>query len=260
MADWNPALYTRFEDERTRPAAELLARVPLAAPRLAVDLGCGPGNSTALIAARYPDAAVIGLDTSPAMLESARARLPGLTFGLADAAAWTPERASDLIYANAVLQWLPDHASLLPRLFGLLAPGGVLAVQMPDNLAEPTHRLMREVAASGPWAAAIGDPAVAGRLGRMLEPAAYYDLLAPHAAAVDVWRTAYHHPMADAAAIVEWVSATGLRPFLDPLDADGKAAFLAAYGRAIDAAYPARSDGRRLLAFPRMFIVARKAP
>lgn len=260
MADWNPALYTRFEDERTRPAAELLARVPLDAPRLACDLGCGPGNSTALIAARFPDAEVLGLDSSPAMLESARARLPDLTFARADAATWVPERAPDLIFANAVLQWLPDHATLLPRLFGLLAPGGVLAVQMPDNLAEPTHRLMREVAAAGPWAATIGDPAVAGRLGRMLEPAAYYDLLAPLAAEVDVWRTAYHHRMADAAAIVDWVSATGLRPFLDPLQPGEKAGFLAAYTGAIDAAYTPRSDGQRLLAFPRVFIVARKAP
>jgi trans-aconitate 2-methyltransferase len=258
MADWNPALYTCFEDERTRPAAELLARVPLDAPVLAVDLGCGPGNSTALIAARYPDAEVIGLDTSPAMLESARARLSGLAFALADAATWVPERAPDLIFANAVLQWLPDHATLLPRLFGLLAPGGVLAVQMPDNLAEPSHRLMREVAGAGPWSAAIGDPAVAGRLGRMLEPTAYYDLLAPHAAEVDVWRTTYHHRMADAASIVDWVSATGLRPFLDPLDTDQKPRFLAAYERAIAEGYLPRSDGRRLLAFPRVFIVARK--
>ena len=257
MADWNPALYTRFEDERTRPAAELLARVSLDAQRLAYDLGCGPGNSTALIAARFPNTEVIGLDTSPAMLESARARLPNLAFAQADAGTWTPDRAPDLIYANAVLQWLPDHATLLPRLFGLLAPGGVLAVQMPDNLAEPTHCLMREVAGAGPWAGAIGDPAVAGRLGRMLEPAAYYDLLAPRAAEVDVWRTAYHHHMADAAAIVDWVSATGLRPFLDPLDPEERAGFVAAYTRAVDAAYPPRSDGQRLLAFPRVFIVAR---
>lgn len=258
MADWNPALYTRFEDERTRPAAELLARVPLEAPRFVYDLGCGPGNSTALIAARFPDAEVIGLDTSPAMLESARHRLPRLAFAQADAATWIPERAPDLIYANAVLQWLPDHPVLLPRLLGLLAPGGVLAVQMPDNLAEPSHRLMREVAGAGPWAEAIGDPAVAGRLGRMLEPAGYYDLLAPLAAEIDVWRTAYHHPMADAAAIVDWVSATGLRPFLDPLDPDQRAGFLAAYAAAIEAGYPPRADGRRLLAFPRVFIVARK--
>lgn len=259
MADWNPALYTRFEDERTRPAAELLARVPLDAPRLACDLGCGPGNSTALIAVRFPTAEVIGLDTSRAMLESARTRLPGIAFAEADAATWVPERAPDLIYANAVLQWLPDHAALLPRLFRLLAPGGVLAVQMPDNLSEPTHRLMRAVAAEGPWAAAIGDPAVAGRLGRMLEPAAYYDLLAPTADTVDVWRTAYHHRMDGARAIVDWVSATGLKPFIDPLAPDLKAGFLAAYEAAIDTAYPPRADGRRLLAFPRVFIVARKA-
>ena len=129
---------------------------------------------------------------------------------------------------------------------------------MPDNLAEPSHRLMREVAADGPWAAAIGDPAVAGRLGRMLEPAAYYDLLAPRAAEVDVWRTAYHHRMAGAAAIVDWVSATGLRPFLDPLVPKRRPASWSATTRAIDAAYPPRSDGQRLLAFPRVFIVAQR--
>lgn len=258
MTDWNPGLYARFEDERTRPAADLLDRVALEAPRLAYDLGCGPGNSTQLIVRRFPDAEVVGLDTSAAMLDSARQRLPALRFEIADAATWRPERAPDLIYANAVLQWLPDHPTLLPRLFGLLAPGGVLAVQMPDNLSEPTHRLMREVAADGPWAAAIGDPAVAGRLGRMLSVDGYYDVLAPLADEVDVWRTAYQHRMDDAEAIVGWVSATGLRPFIDPLSAELKAGFLEAYEREIDAAYAPRADGRRLLAFPRVFIVARK--
>ena len=259
MADWDPGLYTRFEDERTRPAADLLGRVALGAPRLCVDLGCGPGNSTALVAHRFPTAEVVGLDSSPAMLDAARRRLPALRFERADAATWTPARTPDLIYANAALQWVPDHPALLPRLFGLLAPGGVLAVQMPDNLAEPTHRLMREVAASGPWAAAIGDPAVAGRLGRMLTVDGYYDALAPLAAEVDVWRTAYQHRMDGARAIVDWVSATGLRPFLDPLPPDARGAFLAAYERAIEGAYPIRADGRRLLAFPRVFIVARRA-
>jgi trans-aconitate 2-methyltransferase len=258
VTDWNPGLYARFEDERTRPAADLLDRVALEAPRLAYDLGCGPGNSTQLIVRRFPDAEVVGLDTSAAMLDSARQRLPALRFETADAATWRPERAPDLIYANAVLQWLPDHPTLLPRLFGLLAPGGVLAVQMPDNLSEPTHRLMREVAADGPWAAAIGDPAVAGRLGRMLSVDGYYDVLAPLADEVDVWRTAYQHRMDDAKAIVDWVSATGLRPFIDPLSAELKAGFLEAYEREIDAAYAPRADGRRLLAFPRVFIVARK--
>ena len=259
MADWNPGLYTRFEDERTRPAADLLGRVALEAPRLAFDLGCGPGNSTELILRRFPQAEVVGLDTSEAMLDSARRRLPALRFATADATTWVPERAPDLIYANAVLQWVPDHPTLLPRLFGLLAPGGVLAVQMPDNLSEPSHCLMREVAADGPWAAAIGDPAVAGRLGRMLSPEGYYDALAPLAAEVDVWRTAYQHRMAGAQAIVDWVSATGLRSFVDPLSPDLKAGFLRRYEHLIDGAYPPRADGRRLLAFPRVFIVAKKA-
>src|SRR5262245_32190981 len=137
MADWNPALYSRFEDERTRPARELLARVVLDAPRLAYDLGCGPGNSTAPLTGRCPGAEVIGTDNSEAMLASARERLPGVAFEFSDIATWQPERAPDLIYANASLQWVLDHASVFPRLFDGLAPGGALAVQMPDNLDEP---------------------------------------------------------------------------------------------------------------------------
>ena len=255
MADWNPALYRRFEDERTRPAAELLARVPLQAPRLAVDLGCGPGNSTELIVQRFPDATVIGTDNSPAMVEAARQRLPAVSFELSDIAGWQPAEAPDLVYANASLQWVPDHERLLPRLLSTLAPGGVLAVQMPDNLDEPTHQLMRETAADARFAAAIGDT---DKLrARILPLAGYYDLLSP-LADVDVWRTAYQHPMDDAAAIVQWLRSTGLRPFLDPLAPALQAEYLADYQRRIDAAYPPRADGRRLLAFPRLFIVARR--
>lgn len=258
VTDWDPSLYARFEGERSRPAAELLARVALEAPRLVVDVGCGPGNSTALLARRFPAAELVGIDTSDAMLATARQRLPGATFAKADAATWVPDRAPDLVFSNAALQWVPDHASLLPRLFGLVAPGGVLAVQMPDNLAQPSHRLMREVAASGPWAGTIGDPAVAGRLGRMLSAEAYYDLLAGEAAEVDLWHTTYQHRLADARAIVDWVRATGLKPFVDPLSPDLATGFLAAYEGAIDGAYAVRADGARLLAFPRLFMVARR--
>lgn len=255
MTDWNPALYRRFEDERTRPAAELLARVPIESPRLAIDLGCGPGNSTELLAQRYPAARLIGTDNSPAMLDSARLRLPGIAFELSDIAQWVPDEPPDLLYANASLQWVPDHARLLPRLLSMLAPGGVLAVQMPDNLGEPSHVLMRETAADARFAPAIGE---ADKLrARVLAVAEYHDLLAP-LADVDIWRTTYHHRMADAAAIVEWVRGTGLRPFIDPLPPPLQARFLAEYQHRIDAAYPARADGVRLLAFPRLFIVARR--
>ncbi|MFT7772675.1 trans-aconitate 2-methyltransferase [Roseateles sp.] len=254
MKDWNPDLYRRFEDERTRPARDLLARVPLQAPRRVVDLGCGPGNSAELLVQRFPDAEVIGIDSSAAMLESARERLPGCRFELADIADWTPQDAPDLIYANASLQWVGDHERLLPRLLGLLAPGGVLAVQMPDNRDEPTHRAMRELAAQPPFAALIGD---ASRLRtELLGLDGYYDLLAPISASLDLWRTAYQHPMDSASRIVEWVRGTGLKPFVDPLPEPERTQFLADYEQRIASSYPQRADGRLLLAFPRLFFVA----
>jgi trans-aconitate 2-methyltransferase len=201
-------------------------------------------------------AGVVGLDNSPAMIEAARKRLPGVRFEFADISQWQPSRAPDLVYANAALQWVPDHAALFPRLFSLLAPGGVLAVQMPDNHQEPTHRAMREVAALPEFASTIGDPA------RLRPPMStiqqYYDYLARDAEEVDVWHTIYQHRMASPAAIVEWVSATGLKPFMAPLDDAQRKAYLADYERRIDVAYPVRADGKRLLAFPRMFIVAQR--
>lgn len=256
MLDWNPALYRRFEDERTRPAAELLARVPLTEAAHVVDLGCGPGNSTELLVQRFAGAAVVGTDNSEAMLASARERLPQARFECSDIATWQPEVPPDLIYANAALQWVPNHEALIPRLFAALAPGGVLAIQMPDNRQEPTHRLMREVAAEAPWAIAIGNADKLRTL--LLSIDGYYDLLAGDAAKVDVWRTAYHHPMASAAAIVEWVSGTGLKPFVDRLTPELRSSYLAEYEKRIATAYPPRSDGRLLLAFPRMFIVAQR--
>jgi trans-aconitate 2-methyltransferase len=258
MADWDPALYRRYEDERTRPARDLLARVPHEAPGRVVDLGCGPGNSTELLVARWPDAKVTGLDNSESMLGSARERLPSVDFVHADIATWRSARPVDVLYANAALQWVAEHRELLPRLMQQLAPGGALAVQMPDNLEEPSHRAMREVAKRAPFAAALGD--AAGERSRILAASEYYELLAPLAVSVDVWRTTYHHPMTSPAAIVEWLRGTGLRPFLDRLpDGALRADYLAEYERRIDKAYPAHADGKRLLAFPRIFLVAVKA-
>ena len=258
-SDWNPELYRRYEDERTRPARELLARVDLTEAKRVYDLGCGPGNSTELLVERFPGATVVGTDNSEAMLASARKRLPACQFELSDIAQWQPPAESDppdLIYANAALQWVPDHETLLPRLFASLAPGGVLAIQMPDNRDEPTHRLMREIATLDPWASTIGNAAMVRT--KILALNAYYDLLACDAAEVDVWRTAYQHPMDTPAAIVEWVRGTGLRPFVDPLSPAYREGFLAEYERRIALAYLPRSDRRLLLAFPRLFIVARR--
>jgi len=193
------------------------------------------------------------------MLESAAQRLPRVRFELADIASWeaAPDRP-DLIYANAALQWVPDHERLLPRLLSALAPQGVLAIQMPDSAEEPTNRLMRELAARDPWRGIIGDASRART--RLLRIEDYYDLLATESARVEVWHTIYQHPMASAAAIVEWVRATGLRPFVDPLPEPLRISFLAEYERGIDAAYRPRTDGQRLLAFPRLFIVAQARP
>ncbi len=254
LADtWNAQLYRRFERERTRPARDLLAAVALGAPSKIADLGCGPGNSTELLVERFPAADVLGIDSSDAMLADARTRLPAQRFELGDIATWQPASPPDLLFANASLQWVPQHAELVPRLFGLLAPGGALAFQVPDNRDEPSHRLMRETAAAGPWADKLTG---AGDRVRVLAASAYYDALAPRAASVEVWRTVYHHRMDTAAAIVEWVRSTGLQPFLAPLEDAERAAFLQAYEAGIAKAYPVRADGKRLLLFPRLFVVA----
>ena len=203
---------------------------------------------------RFPDAEVTGLDSSPDMIVAARARLPQLRFEVADISTWDAAGPFDAILANAVLQWLPDHAGLLPRLAAKLAPGGSLAIQMPDNLDEPAHRIMREVAADGPWAPKLA--AAASMRAEMGTPGWYYGLLRPHCARVDVWRTTYHHPLAGGAdGVVEWFKGSGLRPFLAPLDAGEQAGFLAEYRSRIAEAYPVLADGSVLLPFPRLFMV-----
>lgn len=254
MADWNPTLYARFADERARPVVDLLARVDLEAPRRIVDLGCGAGASTAPLVARWPTADVLGIDTSPAMLDKARAAVPGARFTQVDVAAWAPDTPVDLLFSNATLHWVPDHATLLPRLMGFLAPGGVLAVQIPDNLDEPSHALMREVAAEAPFADLLRD--AAGARAALLSFEETYDALAPAAAHVEIWRTTYVHPLAGPEAIVEMVSSTGLKPFVDPLPPDLRADYLARYGEKIAKAYRRCADGRVLFRFPRVFWVA----
>lgn len=250
---WSAKQYTMFEQQRTRPVRDLVAAIPTQHVRHAVDLGCGPGNSTEVLAQRFAGAQVSGLDSSEDMLVDARQRLPGLHFELADIAGWRAAEPVDVILANASLQWLTDHATLYPRLIEQLAPGGTLAVQTPDNLEEPSHRLARQVAAEGPWASKIGGVKHPDRHA----PRDYYQILAPHCSSVDVWRTTYLHPLAGGhQAVVEWFKGSALRPYLQKLDESEQAAFLDAYLSEIRSVYPALPDGTVLLPFPRLFIIA----
>lgn len=254
--DWSARQYVKFEDERTRPARDLLAAVPTREPRCVVDLGCGPGNTTELLLAAFPKAEITGIDSSPDMVVNARARLRGIGFEVADLTTWRPEPAApvDIIYSNAVFQWIAGHEAILPRLLHLLPAGGSLAIQMPDNLDEPSHAGMRAAAASGPWGPRL--KAAEGTRTPIATPAAYYAMLKPHAARVDIWRTVYHHPLDGIEGIVEWFKGSGLRPFLALLEEDERAGYLDAYRAFLADRYPVGPDGKVLLAFPRLFIVA----
>lgn len=252
---WSASQYVQFEDERTRPVRDLVNAIPTREARRVVDVGCGPGNSTEVLAARYPGAHVTGLDSDADMVAAARQRLAHIDFQLADASAWADAGPYDVILANAVFQWVPDHAALFPSLVQKLAPGGSLAVQMPDNLDEPPHLLMRETAMNGPWSPKL--TAAAGARTPLASERWYYELLKPHCSRVDVWRTIYQHPLAGgAAAVVEWFKGSGLRPFLAPLDDTEQAGYLRQYEAALANVFPAMADGTVLLPFPRVFIVA----
>ena len=247
MNDWNAGQYLKFEDERTRPARDLLAQVPLTEVRRAIDLGCGPGNSTELLVRRYPKAFVRGVDSSKDMLRQARKRLPNCDFVEGDLANWTPDEPVDLLFANAAYQWVPDHLNAICRVVETLATGGVLALQMPDNTREPSHVAMEHVAKRfGAGQGARVDLPTVG---------AYYDALRPLCRRVEIWHTIYNHSMAGPGAIAEWFRGTALRPFLAALDAERAREFVSAYINEIGLHYPMRADGQVLLRFPRLFVV-----
>jgi len=255
---WSAAQYTQFEAERSRPVLDLVAHIPTTLVRRAVDIGCGPGNSTEILKARFPAAQVTGMDSSEDMIAAARRRLPDVAFEIADIANWADPGPFDVILSNAALQWVPDHETLLPVLLAKLSPGGSLAVQVPDNHDEPAHRLMREVAAEGPWAGALAG--VLKSSGPRLGVDGYYRILRAQGATMDIWRTTYHHRLADGPkAVTEWFKSTGLRRYLGPLDEAEREGFLARYQAVIDKAYPPLPDGSVLLPFPRLFFIATRS-
>lgn len=250
---WNPGQYMKFGGHRLRPAIDLLARVDSERPETVFDLGCGPGNATRLLAERWPQARITGVDNSAAMLAQAAEDLPGLQWVEADLNGWTPDRRGDVVFSNAALHWLDDHELLFPRLMENLNPGGVLAVQMPGNHAAPSHTLIRE--AAGPWWNKI-EPVM--RPDPVADLAVYYDMLSPAAGRLDIWETVYFQALDGDNAAAEWLKGSALKPLLDALDEDEAEDFFAAYSALIGKAYPKRADGKTLYPFRRVFIVAKK--
>lgn len=252
---WNPEQYLRFADARLRPAIDLLARVPLHQPTQVFDLGCGAGNATRLLAERWPGARITGVDGSEPMLAKARKTWPEAQWVHADIASWVAPAPAEVIFSNAALHWLPDHAHLLPRLARMLAPGGVLAIQMPRNFAAPSHTAIAETVQAGPWKSRLqhllGCAPVA-------EPAACFDMLEPHVAELDIWESEYLHVLQGPDPVKEWTKGTWLKRFLDELEDPVEAArFEGDYACRVRQAYPPRADGRTLFPFRRLFIVAR---
>jgi trans-aconitate 2-methyltransferase len=289
MAGWNPDQYLKFSDERTQPCRDLASRIAVEHVRTAIDLGCGPGNSTQVLAERWPDAQITALDSDTAMINAAIESHPRGRWITGDIAKWaagkppneTAEKSAesaaakpaekadetaetavetdgelyDVVFSNAALQWLPDHATVYPQLFSHVAPGGALAVQIPSSFDRPAHRLLREMAASIGWRKWF--PTGRVRNWHAHDHEFYYDLLAPLASRVDVWQTEYFHVMPNAEAVVEWYRGTGMRPYLSAIGEDAdRDKFVAEYIEKIRAAYKPRPDGRILFPFLRIFLIA----
>ncbi len=251
MSTWDPGQYLKFADHRLRPVIDLLSRIPLEAPQTVYDLGCGPGNATKLLAERWQQARVTGIDGSAPMLDKARA-IKDIDWQLADVAQWQPAAPADVIFSNAALHWVDGHEALFPRLLKALRSGGVLAVQMPRQHLNPSHRILFDLAREARWSSLR--PAL--RENPVYAPADYYRWLGSDAASLDLWETEYRHVLEGENPVLQWFMGSVLRPVLDLLPAADQPNFLAEYGRRIAAAYPPQSDGRTLLGMRRLFIVA----
>jgi trans-aconitate 2-methyltransferase len=255
MSEWNATHYLKYGDERTRPAHDLAARIQLAAPQAIVDLGCGPGNSTQVLRSRWPDADISGVDSSNTMIEDARKTWPDHRWLLADVSEWTSSTPFDLVFSNAALQWIPNHQELMRHLLSLVARNGALAFQIPSSTYAAVRRNIHEISHDPAWT----DRMIAPRSALTMEdPSFYYDALVPHTRQLDIWETEYNHIMDSREAIVDWISSTGLRPFLDVLNNDEKTQFVAELHDRVAKSYDVRADGRVLFPFRRLFVIAYK--
>jgi trans-aconitate 2-methyltransferase len=252
---WNPQQYLKFSGHRLRPALDLLMRIPELPARTIADLGAGAGNVTKLIKERWPEAAVLAIEGSSEMVAAGEKAAPDIEWLHQDLESWALPSRFDLIYSNAALHWLSDHARLFPSLLERVEPGGILAVQMPRNFTAPSHLLIEETALSGPWRSQVQHlvtpPPVA-------PPSFYHDLLAPLSATIDIWETEYLQVLKGDNPVKEWTKGTWLTRYLDVLNEPDKRAFEAAYTERVAKAYPANAAGETLFPFRRLFIVAQR--
>jgi trans-aconitate 2-methyltransferase len=256
MPTWNPSQYLLFKRERTQPSLDLISRINLEKPETILDLGCGPGNSTAALRRRWPGAKVTGLDNSPEMIAAAWQDYPEGEWTLGDVATFQPVAQSDLIFANATLQWLHDHETLVPRLISFVKLGGALAVQVPANGDSPLAKAVFAVAASPAWRELT---AGCEQWHNYRTPEYYFDLLQTRGSHFEIWQTTYYHLLASPAGLIEWYRGTGMKPFLDRLPDDtARAAFEAEVLKQIAPFYPAHADGRVLFPFKRNFFTLYK--
>ena len=256
MSGWNAAQYLKFQQQRTQPAIDLAARIPLEAPKKIVDIGCGPGNSTAVLQRRFPQAEILGVDSSPDMIAAAKQAHPDLQFRQC----CVPEELSalgndyDVVFSNACIQWIPAHRTLLPQMMALLRTGGVLAVQIPVNHKEPIHQIIQQLATGETWKFHFPNP----RIFYQLTMPEYYDLLGEVSAHFEIWETIYMHAMPSHHAIMEWYRGTGLRPYLAALSPELQAKFEQDVLDGVVQAYPVQKDGTVIFPFPRLFFLAQR--
>jgi trans-aconitate 2-methyltransferase len=249
---WNPDVYLAFADHRGRPFYDLLSRVNADKPRRVADLGCGPGNLTVTLAQRWPDAVVEAWDSSPEMVDAARER--GVDAHVGDVREWTPQPDTDVVVTNATLQWVPEHAELLVRWANQLAAGSWIAMQVPGNFDAPSHRAVRELAGRKKWAEPLRN--FPFRDGQVDDPSGYAALLSDAGCAVDAWETTYIHELSGQHPVLEWITGTALTPVRSRLDEGQWQEFRRELIPMLDAAYPARADGKTFFPFRRIFVVA----
>ncbi len=249
---WNPDAYLCFADQRGRPFFELLSRVGTDAPRRVADLGCGPGNLTATLAQRWPQAVIEALDSSPEMVRAARER--GIDANVGDVCDWVPRSGTDVVISNATLQWVPNHPQLLVRWAGQLSSGSWIAMQVPGNFGAPSHLAVRELVRRDKWSERLQDSLF--REKRVADLVGYADLLADAGCTVDAWETTYVHVLTGENPVLEWIMGTALRPVRSRLTDAEWEDFRAELIPMLDSSYPRRSDGTTFFPFRRIFVVA----